>query len=134
MVADSQVPQRIHSEIRILAAEWMWGSTGMQPGPLPRVQLDFATWYLLANWQTGLWHWTLRWENFETTDRAHFPGVESTDQEGNAWTVATGLRIGPVIGRIEWLEVDSDRAAVAPLSGTAAIGGRQIAFELEFSW
>lgn len=118
----------------LLAAEWMWGSTAMQPGPQPRVDIDFSTWYLLANREVGRWQTTLRYEAFENTDRAHYPGTEPADQDGHAWTLAAGVQLGHLNLRLEWLDVDSERPSWNQPGDTIATGGRQATLELTLDW
>jgi hypothetical protein len=120
----------------VVAAEWMKGSTGMQPGPDPRVQVDFGAWYVLTSWQTGSWRWTLRRDEFETIDRDDFPETESNAQVGSAWTAAVGLEFRRWFGRVEWLSVDSRRETArllgSPVSGQ--VGGERLSLELGIRW
>jgi hypothetical protein len=114
-----------------LVAEGAQGDAGMGPAEPggPQVQVRFQTGYALLSWSRGSWRVTGRIDGFENEDRDGT--AEPNEESGWAWTAAAFwqpkdfLRLG-----LEYLDLDSDRPAVAFSGGDPDTGGRRIQMEL----
>jgi hypothetical protein len=116
------------------AAEWMDGDSGMGFAPGPRVDIDFASAYLLASFAPDTrWRYSARFERFEIEDR---DGVaEDNGEDGRTLTLAVLCSIGEHwrFG-LEWLHGDSAHHAADLLAQSRETGGRQWRFELRRSF
>lgn len=88
--------------------ESMFGTTAMGYPHWKGTAVDFDTSYVLLSYKRQQWHYTMRFESFEASDKARFPG-ESNDS-GNALTIAAKWQAFGKPWSItgEWLYIDVD--------------------------
>lgn len=112
-----------------LAGEGMWGRTRMGPLAGTRVDLDFASGYLLASVAPGKLRFTARYDRFENQDRDGT--AEDNGESGHALTGALffsptrWLRIG-----VEWVELRGERPGASDASSDADPDARRLQGEL----
>lgn len=127
-----------HLSMRMrLAGEWellaqgMRGDTLMGPNA---VNVDFASWYLLASRRVGPGHVTVRHDWFRTQDRDLQP-ADANGEHGHAWAVAYRLPLPHSFTLVtEVLRVDSERAARSLIGSTPRQVQRSLAIELRWAF
>ena len=116
----------------VIAHEWMSGSTGM--GDLVRVHLDYDAWYFMVSRRFGRWRATIRYDDFETTDRDEGP-AETNTENGRAvtlaafWETTPSLRVG-----LEYVDLSADRVAAAESGFDPNTDGSTITAEVRYYW
>jgi hypothetical protein len=96
-----------------LVAQWMRGTTVM--GPLldtaHAVDTRFGSWFVLLTREFGSQRLTLRYDDFEVTDRDQAPLDDNTDQ-GRAWTFSYRYHLSQRVAlTLEWLGIESRHPA-----------------------
>lgn len=117
-----------------LAAESLWGETGMGEPTGANVQQDYSAHYLLASWSRSAWRATLRWDDFETEDLDGSRTYDPNDGEGEAWTFAlffqpleSDWRFG-----LEAVDLTSERSAAGLVTPSVDTSGRSFSLELRY--
>ena len=93
----------------IFAAQWMDGSTIIEPVPKLLFDTRFRAFYLLAARDTGAWRPALRYDRFRIRNLPDSPD-DPYNEDGHAWTLALNWRPREqwrLTG--EWLRIDSRR-------------------------
>jgi hypothetical protein len=92
-----------------VAAEYMWGKTGMGFAPNPHVQSDFHAGYALLSHKIDRNRFTARIETFGVIDRAH-ASSEIYDDHGHAWTLAWLYDVTPKVrAGLEFVQITGRR-------------------------
>jgi hypothetical protein len=66
--------------------QWMNGNTIM--GKKPVVDVDFSAWYALYSYKIEQHRFSVRYDDFETTDEDHYPVQDPNASKGDSWTLA----------------------------------------------
>jgi hypothetical protein len=96
-----------------LVAQWMHGTTVMGPlvGAAHAVDTSFDSWFVLLTREFGDQRLTLRYDDFDVTDRDQVPLDDNTDR-GHAWTVSYRYHFSRhIAGAVEWLGIETRRPA-----------------------
>jgi hypothetical protein len=92
-----------------VAAEYMWGKTGMGFAPNPHVQSDFHAAYALVSHKIDRNRFTVRIETFGVVDRAHAT-PETYDDHGRSWTLAWMYDVTPKVrAGLEFVQITGRR-------------------------
>jgi hypothetical protein len=90
----------------VLAAQWMDGSTGIEPEPEFYIRSHFRSAFVLAAWDRGAWRPALRYDHFQLRQDPDF----GLHEDGHAWTAALNWRPRDWLRvTAEWLRIDSER-------------------------
>jgi hypothetical protein len=93
----------------VLAAQWLGGSTVIEPFPGLYIESHFRASYLLAAWDRGAWRPALRYDRFRVRQDPDFIG-DMLEEDGHAWTAALNWRPREWLRvTAEWLRIDSAR-------------------------
>jgi hypothetical protein len=88
----------------VLLAQWMDGSTVIEPDPGFVIASPFRAAFLLAAWDRGAWRPALRYDRFRMRQDPDF----GMDEDGHAWTAAINWRPRDWLRlTAEWLRVDT---------------------------
>ena len=93
--------------------QWISGYTGMGyfTGEYYMVDVEFESAYLMLTKKLGDHRLSVRYDTFEGYSYDDIPG-DSSDEEGNAWTVSYRHRFGDRIQvAAEWVRIRNDRMA-----------------------
>jgi len=92
-----------------LVAQWMGGSTAIEPAPDFYLDSRFQAWFVLFGRDQGTWRPALRIDGFRVRQTPDF--LEAPlNEDGHALTLALNWRPTPAFRlAIEWLRVDSTR-------------------------
>lgn len=127
----TQLGLDLHSGPFALACERLEGSSGMGFSSR-QVQVDMESWYLLASVGGPVWRGSLRYDDFGVDDRARAVGVESTDDDGSAWTAALSYSRGRFRTVLEAIDLDADREV--PSEVDPDVSGRRLSLSLRWSF
>jgi hypothetical protein len=121
------------SRSTVVAAEYLSGSTGMGFLPHVFVQADIRTFYVLLSQTFGQERLTVRHDWFSTVDRDGT--AESSDERGNAWTVAWFHQAGihTRLG-LEYATVSADRLAALESGFPLGTDGHTLTAEIRYGF
>ncbi|MEO8162061.1 MAG: porin, partial [Arenimonas sp.] len=93
----------------VLAAQWMHGSTIIEPAPGLLFDTRFRSFFVLAARDRGAWRPALRYDRFQIRDLPDTPD-DPYAEDGHAWTAALNWRPRDWLRvSAEWLRIDSRR-------------------------
>jgi len=75
----------------VFVAQWLGGSTAIEPAPEFYIESKYRAAFLLASWEHGSWAPALRYDAFHVRQYPDFLG-DMLEEDGHAWTAALNWR------------------------------------------
>jgi hypothetical protein len=92
-----------------LLAQWLGGTTAIEPAPEFYIESQYRASFLMASWERGTWRPALRYDRFRVRQTPDFIG-DDLEEDGHAWTAALNWRPREWLRvTAEWLRIDSTR-------------------------
>jgi hypothetical protein len=93
----------------LLMAQWLGGSTAIEPAPEFYIESRYRAAFLLASRERGAWRPAVRYDHFRVRQDPDFLG-DDLEEDGHAWTAALNWRPREWLRvTAEWLRIDSTR-------------------------